>query len=142
MEENKFCPHCGTQVEEGASFCPHCGAKLNGESNTYSGSYESASGQSNYDFSGTSGQFNQNGNSAENSQMQSYSLMTLIFGLLALVLGGVIWGIVALVLSRRADPKDGKTKAGKIMAIIGIIWWVIAITLMIVIVIANSAQPA
>ena len=27
---SKFCPHCGTPLEDNAHFCPSCGAKVNG----------------------------------------------------------------------------------------------------------------
>lgn len=32
----KFCPKCGTQVEDTQTFCPGCGAQLNGAANTVS----------------------------------------------------------------------------------------------------------
>ena len=32
----KFCPKCGTQVEDTQTFCPSCGVQLNGATNTVS----------------------------------------------------------------------------------------------------------
>lgn len=33
MEETKFCPSCGKEVDPNARFCPYCGANLAGNLN-------------------------------------------------------------------------------------------------------------
>jgi hypothetical protein len=136
MEEYKFCPHCGTKLEGDAKFCPHCGTKVD-SSNTYEGSVDGQ--QSNYSSVQNSQPY-YDSPSRRSSYSPENANLALVFGILAIVLGGVIWGILGLVYASKADPTDSKTKAGKILSIIGIVFWVILIVIYISILIAGLAK--
>lgn len=129
MEETKFCPRCGKQVSGDASFCPNCGYNFN-ESNGNNPQFQNFSSQQTYT---PQPQPKTNGNT-------DYSMLTLVFGILALVLGGILWGILGLVFSSNADKNDTKTKVGKVLSITGIVIWVIVFVVTTVVLVIGAPQ--
>lgn len=110
MEEKRFCAGCGHELEEGASFCTYCGREAE---NTYGSSQESQYGEETTKDSQTQV-------SGENSN----NIATLVFGILAITMGGYLWSILALVFAGKADANDTKTKTGKVLAILGLLIWI------------------
>lgn len=102
----KRCTKCGRELPDGAEFCSGCGAK-----------------QEELKAQGTDSP------SGERGTSDGKSVGVLVCGILAIVFAGwagVILGGVAIWLSGTAE-KNGKTKAGKICAIIGIVLSALAI---------------
>lgn len=116
---DKFCPHCGQELKEGSSFCPNCGTKLDGNDNSNAGTFYQDNTWSN----------NENGNVVKDTS--SYATSTLVFGILALCLGGLLWTILAIVFYCKSDKTDTKAKVGFILAIIGTVLWSIMLILML-----------
>lgn len=110
MEEKRFCAGCGHELEEGASFCTYCGREAD---NTYGSSQESQYGEETTKDSQT-----------QVSKENSNNVLTLVFGILAIAMGGYLWAILALVFSGKADKDDTKTKVGKVLAILGLVIWI------------------
>ncbi len=110
MEEKRFCAGCGHELEEGASFCTYCGREAD---NTSGSSQESQYGEETTKDSQT-----------QVPQENSNNITTLVFGILAIALGGYLWAILAFVFAGKADANDSKTKAGKILAILGLLIWI------------------
>ena len=126
MEEIKYCSHCGNMVSSEDTYCSKCGACLKDNS----ASYESGSNNNNHYYNAdTSYRYDETSNNTSfgKDDAKTYSTMTLVFGILSVVLGGILWAILGLVFASKADPNDSKTKAGKILSIIGIVLWVLII---------------
>ena len=127
MEEKKFCKYCGAEVESNASFCPHCGGSLETTSQQAPG-------------------YNENQTTPNNAahpvanSTTDYGIIALVFGILSIALGGFLWAILTFVFAAKAPAEDSKAKVGKILAIIGIITWIIL--LVIVFVTASAAIRA
>ncbi len=134
MEEKKFCTHCGHEIDPTATFCPNCGQRVN-DDNTVNGVFES-----NPNTPSENGMFNSSDNNS-NKATDTNATLTLVFGILSLVLGGLLWTILAFVFASKADKNDTKTKVGKGLAIAGIVIWSIFVIIMIIsaIVTASSA---
>lgn len=110
MEEKRFCAGCGHELEEGASFCTYCGREAD---NTSGASQESQYGEETTKDSQT-----------QVSQENSNNFITLVFGILAITLGGYLWAILTFVFASKADKDDTKTKVGKVLAILGLAIWI------------------
>lgn len=123
MTEIRFCSHCGASLDENDIYCPRCGAKVEKEEKNCDARYEPNQGQS---YPETHSQPQNESTSVSNGTL------TLVFGILSLVLGGILWTILAFVFASKADANDQKTKVGKILAIIGAILWTIVFILQIV----------
>lgn len=95
----KKCIVCGKEIPDGAEFCAGCGAK---QENVITQGSPASDGK---------------------------AIGALVCGILSIVFAGwvgLILGIVALVLSRGMET-NGKVKAGRICAIIGIVFSVLAV---------------
>lgn len=68
----KYCPNCGTQVQDGVTFCPNCGSQMNGQNSS-------------------NASVNQNQNVGGRPVVQNRNLAT------AIILSVVTCGIYALV---------------------------------------------
>ena len=110
MEEKRFCAGCGHELEEGASFCTYCGREAD---NTSGASQENQYGEETTKDSQT-----------QVSQENSNNVLTLVFGILAIAMGGYLWALLALVFASNADKNDTKTKTGKVLAILGLLIWI------------------
>ena len=110
MEEKRFCAGCGHELEEGASFCTYCGREAD---NTSGASQENQYGEETTKDSQT-----------QVSQENNNNFITLVFGILAITLGGYLWAILAFVFASKADKDDTKTKVGKVLAILGLVIWI------------------
>ncbi len=134
MEEKKFCSHCGAQIDVDSSFCPKCGSRIDGytENQSYEGEYQSSS---------TSQPYEQHATPSQSSSNNEYNTLTLVMGILAVVLGGLLFGILGIVFSSKADKNDAKTKIGKVLSIIGIVVWVIVILIWTILIIVAASTP-
>lgn len=133
MEEKKFCSHCGHEIKQDAIFCPYCGQRVD-DDNTVNGVFES-----NPNTPSGNDMFHSSNNNA-NQAADNYETLTLVFGILSLVLGGLIWTILAFVFASKADKNDIKTRVGKGLAIAGVvIWSVFVVTMTIIQIIAISS---
>lgn len=127
MEEKRFCAGCGHQLEEGAKFCTYCGRAVEGIGFNNSGN--NTNDYSDYDNQGYSQQDNYQSNGISSSDTNG--TLALVFGILSIVLGGILWAILAFVFASKAEPYSSRAKTGKILAVIGIVFWVIAIIALI-----------
>lgn len=125
MEEKKFCSHCGHEIKQDAVFCPYCGQRVDND-NTVNGVFES-----NPNIPSENDMFNSSNNNA-NQTSDNNAILTLVFGILSLVLGGLLWTILAFVFASKADKNDTKTKVGKGLAIAGVVIWSIFVIIMII----------
>jgi len=57
----------------------------------------------------------------EEQERNNLGIVSLVTGIISLFVFGVILGIIAIVTSIMAQPKDGKSTAGLVMGIIGLI---------------------
>ena len=57
----------------------------------------------------------------EEQERNNLGIVSLVTGIISLLVFGVILGIIAIVTSIMAQPKDGKSTAGLVMGIIGLI---------------------
>lgn len=57
----------------------------------------------------------------EEQEKNNLGIVSLVTGIISLFVFGVILGIIAIVTSIMAQPKDGKSTAGLVMGIIGLI---------------------
>ncbi len=57
----------------------------------------------------------------EEQERNNLGVVSLVTGIISLFVFGVILGIIAIVTSIMAQPKDGKSTAGLVMGIIGLI---------------------
>jgi len=57
----------------------------------------------------------------EEQERNNLGIVSLVTGIISLFVFGVILGIIAIVTSIMAKPKDGKSTAGLVMGIIGLI---------------------
>lgn len=115
METMKFCPKCGKSVSEEDKFCPSCGADLTGDTTTNNG--ETKQEEPRIIVQTTS---------------DSKPVLALVFGILAVVLGGILWGILGIYFGKDARSYDSKAKVGYILSIIGICIWVVALIIIII----------
>ncbi len=122
MTELRYCSHCGRQIDENDAYCPHCGAKIEKEESNYDSRYEPKENQS-----------YQSGNyqGLENKNTNTNDTLTLVFGILSIVLGGILWTILTFVFAAKADPNDQKTKIGKMLAVIGCVLWAVLLIIQI-----------
>ena len=111
-EDTKACPFCGETIKKSAIKCKHCGNYLDKTIETYAGPSQNAQG----------------------------AVAALVCGLIGLFLFGFILGFVAIGQGNKAlkqieaNPAlkgQGMAKAGKVIGIIDIIGWVIAIIIQV-----------
>ena len=118
MNENHYCPNCGAKVDPSDTYCPHCGSPLSStpdhqSNHTYTGTYEP----------------NNNPSHRSSSQGIDYDTLTLVMGILSIFFFGILFGVLGLIFANKANQNDTKTKAGKVLSIIGIVLWALAIPL-------------
>ena len=135
MEEKKFCSHCGAEIDVDSSFCPKCGSRVDGykENTSYEGEYQSSTSSQPYE---------QHATPSQSSSTNEFNTLTLVMGILAVVLGGLLFGILGIVFSSKADKNDSKTKVGKVLSIIGIVFWVVVFIWLFIIIAAASTPNA
>ncbi len=131
------CPHCGQLYVDNAKFCPSCGAP-----NEYFGrevppeqqerpiySEKESYREEQYDYG-----------APRNAQpvyqeTNYYGIASVVFGIIGLIVGGLICGIVSLVMagaSKRQVGPNGLATAGKILGIIAIVKIVFAVILVVI----------
>lgn len=116
-----YCSKCGFQNIDGATYCKACGFQI--------------AQTIDYFKNGTQSMYLNYGNDVYTIK-QPASSKPLVFGILALVLGGgfgLIFGIIALATassSRRLNGPNGKATAGTILGAIGL-----ALDLLIIVVV-------
>lgn len=126
-----FCKNCGAQVPDGTNVCPNCGTTM-----------QAAAGFT-PDYQPTY---------TPQPVVQGNSTPIFVFGLLSVILGGVI-GIIFSCVSKsklkawvaEGNPVTGKAKAGQILATIGLITSIISLIVIVIyaiIIIAGGAAIA
>ena len=124
MDEKKFCPRCGSPVKAEDRFCPKCGADLTSPDSSTPNNNENAIHET-YEAK-----------PADNSENSDDSTAALVFGILAIALGGYLWGILALVFAGK-NPNGKYSKTAKTLAIIGMVFWTVLLVLYIVLMAIN-----
>lgn len=124
MDDKKFCPRCGSPVNAEDRFCPKCGADLSSSDSDTPNNNENAIHETD------------EAKPADNSANSDDSTAALVFGILAIALGGYLWGILALVFASK-NPNGKYSKTAKTLAIIGMVFWTVLIVLYIVLMAIN-----
>lgn len=123
MDVKKFCSHCGAPIEGDSKFCSNCGANLEESKAEY---YQS--GNSSYDPTS---------NSVSKPASSSNGIAALIFGILSLFMGGLLFSILAIYFGSKDD--DTMSKVGKVLGIISLVLYAIVIIIVVITVISGIA---
>mgnify|MGYP000865779396 CR=1 FL=1 len=141
MEETKFCPICGKEVDPNAKFCPYCGANLTGNLNSNSSFANTGATPSYSPFYSPNASNQMNGDSmnSNSGEASDKGMASMICGILGLLPGfGIILCIVALVLGAPYRNNDTKAKAGFVMGIIGIVAFAIELVVIIIVAVTGA----
>ncbi len=137
MEETKFCPSCGKEVDPNARFCPYCGANLAGNLNSNS-SFANTGATPSYSPS-SSNQMNSDNMNSNSGEASDKGIASMICGILGLLPGfGIILCIVAIVLGAPYRKDNSKAKAGFIMGIIGLVFFLIELVAIIAVYVTGA----
>jgi lipopolysaccharide export LptBFGC system permease protein LptF len=128
-----FCPNCGTKIEGELRICPFCGDALQTEQ------VVSIPQQQSIPSYLSIPSYNQYPSQTPimihpTKKSNALGIVALVFSLLGLLILPIVGSIVAIItgsIGRSKDNSPGLATAGLVIGIIGLIFWVIGITFIV-----------